>query len=45
MDTKVLLGSIVALALILLPEPITTVGGTMLGFSILTGMFATGELS
>lgn len=32
----------VALALILLPEPVTTATGTLLGFAILAGTFATG---
>ena len=42
MALSMLLGSAVALALILLPEPITTATGTMVGFAILTGLFATG---
>jgi len=32
----------VALALILLPEPVTTATGTLVGFAILAGTFATG---
>jgi len=36
-----LLASGVALALILLPEPVTTATGTLLGFAILAGTFAT----
>lgn len=41
MATK-LLASAVALALILLPEPVTTATGTLMGFAILAGAFATG---
>lgn len=37
-----LLASVVALALILLPEPVTTATGTLVGFAILAGTFATG---
>lgn len=36
-----LLAAAVALALILLPEPVTTATGTMMGFAILAGYFAT----
>ena len=39
---KVILASVVALALILLPEPVTTASGTMLGMGILAGTFAVG---
>ena len=42
MDAKLLVGSAIALALILLPEPITTASGTLLGLGILAGLFATG---
>ena len=41
MATKILAAG-VALALILLPEPVTTATGTLLGFAILAGTFATG---
>jgi hypothetical protein len=41
MSTK-LLAAGVALALILLPEPVTTATGTLMGFAILAGTFATG---
>jgi len=37
-----LLASAVALTLILLPEPVTTASGTLLGFALLAGAFATG---
>jgi hypothetical protein len=40
MDTKTLLASVVALALILLPEPVTTATGTLVGFAILAGTFS-----
>ena len=36
---KLILGAGVALALILLPEPVTTATGTVLGFAILAGLF------
>lgn len=39
--SKTILAAGVALALILLPEPVTTASGTMLGFAILAGTFAT----
>jgi hypothetical protein len=39
MVSKTLLASGVALALILLPEPVTTATGTMMGFAILAGAF------
>jgi len=42
MDAQLLIGSAVALALILLPEPITTATGTLLGFAILAGIFTLG---
>jgi len=41
MGLEVILGSAVALALILLPEPVTTATGTLMGFAILAGLFAT----
>jgi len=41
MVSKTILASAVALGLILLPEPVTTASGTMLGFAILAGTFAT----
>lgn len=41
MVSKTILASVVALALILLPEPVTTATGTMMGFAILAGTFAT----
>jgi len=40
MDSQLLIGSAVALALILLPEPVTTASGTLLGMGILAGLFA-----
>lgn len=39
MALKMLLATGVALALILLPEPVTTATGTMLGFGILASVF------
>jgi len=42
MALEIVLGSAVALALILLPEPVTTATGTLMGFAILAGLFATG---
>jgi hypothetical protein len=42
MDGKTILASMVALALILLPEPVTTATGTMMGLAILAGTFAIG---
>lgn len=39
MDTKTLLASVVALVLILLPEPTTTATGTLVGFGLLAGTF------
>ena len=41
MATKIL-AAMVALGLILLPEPVTTATGTLVGFAILAGTFATG---
>jgi hypothetical protein len=40
MDSKTLLASVVALALILLPEPVTTATGTLVGFGLLAGTFS-----
>lgn len=37
-----LLAAGVALVLILLPEPVTTATGTMMGFALLAGTFAVG---
>lgn len=42
MPSKTAWAAVVALVLILLPEPVTTATGTMLGFAILAGAFATG---
>jgi hypothetical protein len=42
MDGKTILASVVALTLILLPEPVTTATGTMMGFALLAGSFAVG---
>lgn len=39
MASKTVIGGIIALALILLPEPITSATGTVLGVSILAGIF------
>lgn len=39
---EMILAAGVALVLILLPEPITTATGTMLGLGILAGTFAVG---
>lgn len=39
MVSKLTLGAAVALALILLPEPVTTATGTMLGIAMLAGLF------
>lgn len=39
MNLKLLLGSAIALALILLPEPTTTAAGTAMGFALLAGLF------
>lgn len=41
MGLEMVLAAGVALALILLPEPVTTATGTMVGFAILAGTFAT----
>lgn len=40
MNGMTILAAIVALALILLPEPVTTATGTLVGFGILAGTFA-----
>lgn len=37
--SKLLLGAAVALVLIVLPEPVTTATGTMMGFAILAALF------
>lgn len=42
MVSKTILAAVVALVLILLPEPVTTASGTMLGMAILAGTFAIG---
>lgn len=39
MNGKLLIGAVVALALILLPEPVTTATGTLVGFGILAALF------
>lgn len=39
MALKLVLASLVGLALILLPEPTTTAAGTVMGMSILAGIF------
>lgn len=39
MVSKIVMGSTVALALILIPEPITTATGTMAGAALLLGVF------
>lgn len=39
-NNSTLLASAVALVLILLPEPVTTATGTMMGFALLAGSFS-----